>query len=205
MHECVASTPLPLSQPDSPALPTPGLLAASWQSGSICRIVLHIAPILEPIEDALCTKFLPAILGPDITIDDDLHDLLALGVKGGGKIIQNPTLIVDLLFHTSQDATSYFFRSLLCNKLMCPNHHRSAIHTAAASSRKQCRNGKDTFLHALLVHLPPKVKKCLECAGTTGTWLTTISDRFSGTELTKTKWFDNITLRYGFWPPHLPF
>ncbi|KAL7478120.1 hypothetical protein ACHAW6_003910 [Cyclotella cf. meneghiniana] len=38
----------------------------------------------------------------------------------------------------------------------------------------------------------------------TGAWLTTIPDRFSGTELTKTEWFNNIALRYGSRPTHLP-
>ncbi|KAL7478444.1 hypothetical protein ACHAW6_004275 [Cyclotella cf. meneghiniana] len=105
---------------------------------------------------------------------------------------------------TSQDATSYLSGSLRFNKPMCTHHHQSTIHTAAASSRKEHRDGKDTFLQALLKRLPPKVKKHLEHAGTTGIWLTTIPDFFSSTELTTTKWFDNIALRYGSQLPHLP-
>ncbi|KAL7479439.1 hypothetical protein ACHAW6_005204 [Cyclotella cf. meneghiniana] len=146
-------------------------LMAEWQY--ICRIVPNIGPLLQPIEDAHHTKFLKAILGSDIAIDYDLHNLLALG-------------------------------SILCNEPICTHHHQSAVHTAAASSQKEHCNGKDTFLHALLAHSLPKVKKCLEQAGATGAWLTTIPDCFSGTELTKTEWFDNNALRYGSRPPHLP-
>ncbi|KAL7474429.1 hypothetical protein ACHAW6_000403, partial [Cyclotella cf. meneghiniana] len=158
-------------------------LMAEWQY--ICRIIPDIEPLLEPIEDTLCTKFLPATLA-------------------GGVAIQNPTLIADSLFCTSQDATSYLSRSLFRNKPMCTHHHRSAVRTAAASSQKEHCDGKETFLQALLERSTPKVNKCLERACATGTWLTTIPDRFSGTELTKTELFDNIALRYGSRPPHLP-
>ncbi|KAL7474543.1 hypothetical protein ACHAW6_000515 [Cyclotella cf. meneghiniana] len=37
----------------------------------------------------------------------------------------------------------------------------------------------------------PKDKKRMEHATAAGTWLSTIPDRFSGTELTKDKWLDN--------------
>ncbi|KAL7474530.1 hypothetical protein ACHAW6_000507 [Cyclotella cf. meneghiniana] len=174
---------------------------AEWQYN--CRIVPNIGPLLDPIDDALCTKFLPAILDPNIAIVNDLRKLLAFGVKAGGVTIQNPTLIVDLLFCTSQDATSYLSGSLLCNEPMCTHHHCSTIHTTAASNQKEQSNGKDTFLQALLKSLPPKVKKRLERAGLTGAVLTTIPDHFSSTKLTKTEWFDNITLWYGSRLPHL--
>ncbi|KAL7475703.1 LOW QUALITY PROTEIN: hypothetical protein ACHAW6_001614 [Cyclotella cf. meneghiniana] len=75
-----------------------GCLMAEWQY--ICCIVPDIGPLLAPIEDALHTKFLPAILGPDIAINNDLRNLLALGIKSSGITIQNPILIVDSLFRT---------------------------------------------------------------------------------------------------------
>ncbi|KAL7478124.1 hypothetical protein ACHAW6_003900 [Cyclotella cf. meneghiniana] len=68
---------------------------------------------------------------------------------------------------------------------------------------EQC-DGKDTFLQALIECLLPKVKKCFEQAGSTGTWITTIPDQFSRIKLTKTEWFDSIALRYGSRPPSLP-
>ncbi|KAL7474631.1 hypothetical protein ACHAW6_000596 [Cyclotella cf. meneghiniana] len=37
-----------------------------------------------------------------------------------------------------------------------------------------------------------------------GTWLSTIPDRFSGTELTKDEWLDNVAIRYGRRPADLP-
>ncbi|KAL7478743.1 hypothetical protein ACHAW6_004509 [Cyclotella cf. meneghiniana] len=177
-------------------------LMAEWPY-TYC-IILDISPLLAPIEDTLRTKFLPAILSPNITIDNDLQNLLSLSVKSGGVTIQNPTLIADSLFCTFHNATYYLSGSLLHNKPICTHHHCSVFHTTDAFSQKEHHDGKDAFLQALLMRLPLKVKKCLECAGATGAWLTTIPDRFSDTMLTKTKWLDNIALQYGSCPPHLP-
>ncbi|KAL7477995.1 hypothetical protein ACHAW6_003786 [Cyclotella cf. meneghiniana] len=51
---------------------------------------------------------------------------------------------------------------------------------------------------------PPKVKKRMERATTAGAWLLAIPDRFSGTELTKDEWLNNIAIRYGRRPANLP-
>ncbi len=177
-------------------------LAAEWQYA--CRTVPNIGPLLAPIEHAIRTAFLPAILGPDITIDDDLRDLLALGVKSGGLAIRDPTRQAEALYHSSREATSYLSDSLLRSEPISTHHHRSTVRAAGTKSRKERRDGEDAFLQALLARSPPKVKKRLERVSATGAWLTTIPDRFAGTELTKHEWLDNIALRYGSRPPHLP-
>ncbi|KAL7478534.1 hypothetical protein ACHAW6_004344 [Cyclotella cf. meneghiniana] len=142
----------------------------------ICRIVPDIGPLLAPIEDALGTKFLLAILGPAIAIDDDLRTLLALIVKSGGLAICNPTITMESLFRTSQAATSYLSGSLLCNEPISTHHHWSTIRAASASSQKECNDGKTAYLQAILERSLPKVKKRLEQAGATGAWLFTIPD-----------------------------
>ncbi|KAL7475015.1 hypothetical protein ACHAW6_000966 [Cyclotella cf. meneghiniana] len=52
--------------------------------------------------------------------------------------------------------------------------------------------------------LPPKVKKRVERATAAGLCLSTISDRFSGTVLTKDEWLDNFAIRYRRRPANLP-
>jgi hypothetical protein len=51
---------------------------------------------------------------------------------------------------------------------------------------------------------PPKVKKRMERATAAGVWLSTIPDRFSGTELTNDEWLDKVAIRYGQHPTNLP-
>ncbi|KAL7475656.1 LOW QUALITY PROTEIN: hypothetical protein ACHAW6_003456, partial [Cyclotella cf. meneghiniana] len=177
-------------------------LAAEWQY--VCRIVPDIGPLLAPIEQVLRDTFLPAVIGPGIAIDDDLRNLLALGVKSGGLAIRDPTTQADALYQSSRDATSYLAGSLLRNEPINTHHHKTAVRAAGATRRKENRDGEDAFLQALKDRSPPKVKKRLERARATGAWLTTIPDRFAGTELTRHEWLDNIALRYGSRPPNLP-
>ncbi|KAL7475474.1 hypothetical protein ACHAW6_001387, partial [Cyclotella cf. meneghiniana] len=178
------------------------LLLAEWQY--ICRIVPDVGLLLAPVKNVLCAKFLPAILGPDIAINDDLRNLLALGVKSGGLAIRDPTLQAESLFCSSRDTTFYLSASHLRNEPINTHHHRATVRSAGTSSRKARHDGEDTFLQALLAHSLPKVKKRLKRAQATGAWLTMIPDRFAGTELTKHEWLDNIALQYGSRPPHLP-
>ena len=143
-----------------------------------------IGPLLAPIEHALRTKFLPVVIGPGIEIDNELRNLLALGVKSGGLAICDPTTPADSLYRSSREVISYLAESLLRNKPINTHHRRSTVRAAGATGRKERHDGEDAFLQALLARSPPKVKKRLEHAGATGAWLTTIPDRFAGMELT---------------------
>ena len=57
---------------------------------------------------------------------------------------------------------------------------------------------------ALMDRSPPKVKKRMEQATAASAQLLTIPDRFSGTELTKDEWLENVAIRYGRRPADLP-
>ena len=49
-------------------------LSTEWQY--ICRTVPDVSPSFMTVETALCTKFLPAVLGIDGPIDNELRTLL---------------------------------------------------------------------------------------------------------------------------------
>jgi hypothetical protein len=177
-------------------------LSAEWHYAS--RTVQDIGPLLAPIEEALRTHFLPAILGRTDPINDDLRRLLALGVKQGGLAIRNPVEGSDALFCCSRAATETLVHSLLTNQPLGLDNHRSCVRSAGASYRKTRKENDEAFRTALLTRATPKVKKRMERQAATGAWLTTIPDRFGGTELPKTEWHDNVSLRYGWRPLALP-
>ena len=177
-------------------------LSAEWHYAS--RAVPDIGPLLAPIEEALRTHFLPAILGRTDPIDDDLRRLLSLGVKQGGLAIRNPAEGADALFHCSRAATETLVHSLLTNQPLGLDNHRSCVRNAGASYRSTRKESDEAFRTALLARATPKVRKRLERQAATGAWLTTIPDRFGGTELSKTEWHDNVSIRYGWRPLALP-
>ncbi len=56
-------------------------LQAKWQY--ICHVVPGVGQYLEPVELALCKKYIPAFLQVSEPVDDVFCQLLSLGVKMG--------------------------------------------------------------------------------------------------------------------------
>ncbi|KAL7477082.1 hypothetical protein ACHAW6_002898 [Cyclotella cf. meneghiniana] len=87
-------------------------LSTEWQY--ICQMVPDVGPMIAPVETALRTKLLPAILGTADPIYDELRALLGNGVKNGGLAIQDPTLTATSLYTTSVEATNMPASTLIC-------------------------------------------------------------------------------------------
>ncbi|KAL7474751.1 hypothetical protein ACHAW6_000723, partial [Cyclotella cf. meneghiniana] len=92
-----------------------------------------------------------------------------------------------------------------------PEMSRStSTHTATVSGPQEQhieRHGMTVKLHSMPPSWngPRQKLKRIRCAAITGAWLSTTLDRFSGTELTKDEWFDNVAIRYGKCPTNLPY
>jgi hypothetical protein len=63
-------------------------LQAEWQY--ICCVVPSADQYLEPVELALCMKFIPALLQVSEPVDEVCCQLLSHGVKMGGIATKNP-------------------------------------------------------------------------------------------------------------------
>ena len=64
-------------------------LQHEWQY--LQRVIPEVGAFMDPIEEAIREEFLPALFGGDLTVDDDLRELLALGVKRAGLGLPVPT------------------------------------------------------------------------------------------------------------------
>ncbi|KAL7475639.1 hypothetical protein ACHAW6_001560 [Cyclotella cf. meneghiniana] len=169
-----------------------------WPTVSPTPPMLALSPAFQQRRPS---QFLPAILGCADPIDDDLRHLLSLGVQQGSLAIRDPTEGADALFQCSQAATETLFHSLLTNQPLGLDDHRSCVRNAGASYHSTRKESDEAFRTALPAKAIRKVKKQMEQQAATGAWLTTIPDRFGGTELSKTEWHDNVSIRYG-WRPH---
>ncbi|KAL7476750.1 hypothetical protein ACHAW6_002593 [Cyclotella cf. meneghiniana] len=109
-------------------------LSAEWQY--ICRTVTGIGPSLTMVENALHTKFLPAVLSIDGPIDDELRTLLGNGVKTGGLEIRDPTLTAASLYSTSVEATDMLAGTLIQNKPINVEAHQNCVRAAGVTYRK---------------------------------------------------------------------
>ena len=177
-------------------------LQAEWQY--LCRVEPGVGPHLEPVEAALRTKFIPALLGGQESISDELRLLIAQGVKQGGLAIRDPVSAAARLYQTSTEATALLVNSLTSNSHLDNEAHAGCVRGAGTAARKErIADGKEV-VEDISQRRGPKVRKRLERMMETGAWLTAIPDRMSGTELSFQEWHDNISLRYGMVPRGLP-
>mgnify|MGYP006186617991 CR=1 FL=1 len=177
-------------------------LQAEWQY--LCRVEPGVGPHLEPVEAALRTKFIPALLGGQESISDELRLLIAQGVKQGGLAIRDPVSAAARLYQTSTEATALLVKSLTSNSHLDNEAHAGCVRGAGTAARKErIADGKEV-VEDISQRRGPKVRKRLERMMETGAWLTAIPDRMSGTELSFQEWHDNISLRYGMVPRGLP-
>jgi hypothetical protein len=67
---------------------------------------------LEPVESALCKKFIPALLQVSEPVDDVFCQLLSHGVKMGGIAIKNPVTSAPHLHQSLMDASNILVKAL---------------------------------------------------------------------------------------------
>ena len=74
------------------------------------RVVQECGDLFEPVEEMICDKFLPQLLGSEFTPEDGA--VFALPVKFAGLGIPNPTTTAKNAFRTSKRAASHLTRDM---------------------------------------------------------------------------------------------
>jgi hypothetical protein len=169
------------------------------------RTIPNIKEFFVPLENAIREKFLPAIIGRNIT--DLERRYLALPVRLGGIGIQNPTLTAEIEFANSSIIT----RNLAT---MIANQERNLDNFDADRMKANIIRIKtekeENFLEELQeiksLIVDEKLKRCLELASEkgAGSWLTALPLQQMGYLLNKQEFRDGICLRYGWRIPNTP-
>ena len=71
----------------------------------LSRTILHISPLLQPLEDRIRHRLIPALTGRPPPNDSE-RELLALPVRLGGLGIVNPTLLPNTEYQASVEVTA---------------------------------------------------------------------------------------------------
>ena len=85
-------------------------LQCEWQY--LQRVLPNASEVFKPIEQALRSYFLPALLG-QAEVSDSLRERLKQPVRNGGLGIPNPCETSDPLFEASKEMTTSLTESLL--------------------------------------------------------------------------------------------
>ena len=110
-------------------------LQAEWQY--LCRCVPGVGRHLAPVEDAIKTLLIPALLElPLDHVQAELRTLLSHGVKAGGMNLRNPEEGADRLFEASKEASGILVASLRDRTPLDSVAHGTQVRGARAAACK---------------------------------------------------------------------
>ena len=162
-----------------------------------------VSSLLQPLEDAIRTKFLPSLLGRDL--GDIERDILALPVHMGGLGIINPTTLAPTQHQASLDITQPLSDAIIEQKPY--NLEVTAKQQVAKLEAKKKKDATDKeLLEGYLLHSSHLLKRCIELAREKGSssWLTALPIARYGFALHKGDFRDAICLRYNWTPARMP-
>lgn len=160
-----------------------------------------------PVEEALRTKFLPAILDANSTdtLTDFDRDLFGLPVKFAGLGTPDPVTSASQRYATSLIVTETLTTSLCTNSPLPPPAYRVASSRARRARSKITSLSHAARFDAMLTEVPRPTQRRLLRATETGAWLlTTMPSFLNGTTLSALEFRDSLRIRCGLTPKNLP-
>ena len=178
-------------------------LQAEWLY--LQRVLPDSGPALAPIEEAIVSDFLPALLQESPAECAKLRQRLALPVRHAGLGIPIPTSTADKAHQSSVDGTQVLTESLCYAETdFDVTEYLTACMKSRAGARKQAEEDHERKLTIQLAGLGAQVTRRALRSRETGAWLTTMPNLLNGTELSAEEFRDSLRLRYGLTPRALP-
>ena len=178
-------------------------LQNEWQY--LQRAVADTGPFFEPLEKAIRTHFIPALLGlEDGDIDGKYRELLTHSVTKGGLALRNPMDTAASVHAASIGATFHLTRSLVDENVQFDlGTHLAVARDAGQAARRERLEREQRFLIARASDSPADERRDKRnCAS--GVWLTVVPSRLNGTSISADEWRDNVRLRYNHLPLNMP-
>jgi len=177
-------------------------LQPEWQY--VMRVVPGIGEKFAPVEEAIATKFLPALFQAKEALPDDLRKLLALPVRSAGIGIPDPVATADGCYQASVKCTAVLTQSLRDGIDL----DVTAYNVSSGQCRRRIATGRvkrgEKDLAELVSKMTPFDKRRTNRATRTGAWLTTMPNNQNGTDLSAEEFRDSLRPRYGLTPLNLP-
>ena len=164
------------------------------------RTIPNISQLLEPLEQVIRTKFLPALLeGRSVT--DDERKLLSLPPRLGGMGIIIPTRISDREFELSKSATKLLSDAIILQQKELPTDFEIKSREAKHHIRKLRRDDQASVLENIRDGMTVEQKRGNEICREKGAsnWLTALPIDEKDYHLSKREFWDAVNVRYG-WP-----
>ena len=178
-------------------------LAGKWTY--FLRTICDITHLLQPLEDTIRHKFIPALTGRN-GVSDAERDLFSLPVHLGGLGLTNPVEVCSHEFTSSVKVTAPLAALIL---LQQPGLSPDTMHNqqcAKATVRKTRRLLQSNTSAQLKAKLPHNLQRAMELGNEKGasSWLLPCLLRNMDFALHKGDFRDALCLRYNWQPTQLP-
>ena len=166
------------------------------------RTSTALASLLQPLEDVIRDKFIPAIVGHHIS--DLERRILSLPTRLGGLGISNPIEMAPDQYQASKDVTKPLVQACLQGK----GYEDKIIEEQLKAKRclKERKMTKSSKVNEVMLSSTHLQKRCLEMAQEKGasSWLNALPIKENGFALHKSEFRDALSLRYNWSPDRLP-
>jgi hypothetical protein len=178
-------------------------LQNEWQY--LQRVVADTGPFFDPLEKAIRSKFIPALLGLRADeINGKYRELLTHSVTKGGVAIRNPVDTAASVHSASKAATLHLTRSLIDNTVDFNLYDHQATARAAGQAARSGRLEREQRYLDVRARESAADGRRDKRNSASGVWLTIVPSRLNGTGISAEEWRDNIRLRYNHLPLDMP-
>ena len=159
---------------------------------------LSSAELLQPLESAIQSRFIPAITG-QAPPGKHVRDLLALPVRLGGLGLRNPTNMAK-----EQHTASQQISAPLVDRIVNQEHHLGECHAVQKQTKVRIRHHKrmqqNVEARNLQTQLPSTLQRSMELSQEKGasSWLSSLPIDDHGFALHKSAFRDALSLRNGW-------
>ena len=146
----------------------------SFEWTFVQRVVQECGDLFEPVEEIICDKFLPQLLGSEFTPED--HAVFALPVKFAGLGIPNPTTTAKNAFRTSKRAASHLTDAISGQGEMDHINHGQVVMEARTEHRGSRRQEHVANLNSTLAKFADDKQRIVRRAADhpIGAWLSVL-------------------------------
>ena len=171
----------------------------------LSRTTHDIGVLLQPVEDIIRHKVIPAIVGKG-NINDSERKLFALPPKLGGLGIDILPQLADQLYQASSIISQPLKDAIRLRSFEDGMRTDMEQEKARREMRKMKRQQQKRMADELYEDLPADLRKAMTLAKEKGasSWLTPLPIEEHGFELHKSAFRDAIALRYGWRPQGMP-
>ncbi len=168
----------------------------------LARTTQNIGPLLQPLEDIIRTKLLPALSGRPAPNDSE-RDLLALPARLGGIGLTNPT---DSAYSASKHISAPLYNLILDGNMDYTHEAYAEQVTAKLEVKKRKRHLNSTTADLLKSNVPLNLQRAMILFQEKGAsnWLTVLSVEEFDFALHKGAFRDALAFRYGWQPNGTP-